>query len=315
VLVHEAGALGRLDPGFLDAASVVVVGHDLPEARGPLALERLRARGVEAPVVFVLPTSDARLAADLLEAGADEAVVADERDARAIAHAVRRQAEACRMRHENLRLHHELTRSLVEVELKNAELERLVEQLEQTVRTDELTGLASRRWLDLALAGHWAEATRHDLPLAFVMIDLDGFKRLNDEAGHQAGDEMLRLVGRVLEANCRDVDLAARYGGDEFSILLPHTGPEEAVAVASRVLAAFRAAAGRAVGAGERPPVAMSVGVAHVDRSRPVNAEDLVRHADEAMYAAKSRYGGDGIAVRHGDAVVRLDGPATAWPG
>jgi len=297
VVADAASSLGRLDPEGLARIDLLVAGHDLSGESGPMLIDRLRARGIECPVLFLVPAGDAALTADLLEGGAADVVIADTRDLRPVTHAIRRQVEAVMVHGENQHLHHQLTQSLVELELKNAELERMVDRLERSVRTDELTGLASRRWLDATLAGSWAEATRHDLPLAFVMIDLDGFKQLNDVAGHQAGDEILRLVGRVLHANCRGVDTAARYGGDEFSILLPHTEPEEALAVAARILEAFR----EAVAGHDLPStVGMSIGVAHVDRSRPVNAEDLVRHADEAMYAAKAEFGGDTVAVREG---------------
>lgn len=303
VVVHDAAStLGRLDPDRLASIDLIVAGHDLSGERGPMLIDRLRARGIDCPVVFVVPAGDAAFAADLLEGGAADVVVADARDLRPVVHAVRRQVHSVRILGENEHLHHELTRSLVELELKNAELERMVDRLERSVRTDDLTGLASRRWLDATLAGTWAEAVRHDLPLAFVMIDLDGFKQLNDVAGHQAGDEVLRLVGRVLHANSREVDTAARYGGDEFSILLPHTRHEEAVTVATRILEAFREAV---AARGLAPTVSMSIGVAHVDRSRPVNPEDLVRHADEAMYAAKATFGGDTIAVREAPGPVR----------
>lgn len=304
IIAHAASALGRLDPQVLATASVVVAAHDATGERGPDLIDRVRRRGVECPVLFVVPLRDASLAPDLLDAGAADVVVADPRDCRAVVHAVRRQIDVAGMQRENEDLHHELTRSLVELELKNSELERVVERLEQSVRTDGLTGLASRRWLDAVLAGTWAEATRHNLPLAFLMIDLDGFKALNDVAGHQAGDDILRLVGQVLRANCRTVDTAARYGGDEFSILLPHTGADEAIAVARRILAAFRDVVdARAI----LPRVSMSIGIAQIDASRPVNPEDLVRHADEAMYASKVEAGGDAISLREGEGSMPVD--------
>ncbi|MFK7959462.1 MAG: GGDEF domain-containing protein [Phycisphaerales bacterium] len=262
-------------------------------------LDHRRERGVEGPVVCVLSATEASDAVDLLYAGASDVVVVDGDDARAVPLAVEKCLMHARVHAENAQLHGDLTRSLVELELKNQELERAIEQLELAARTDELTGLANRRWLNITLAGAWAEATRHDLPLGFIMIDLDGFKRLNDVAGHQRGDEILRLVGKVTAANCRAVDVAARYGGDEFSILLPHTRPDEVILVARRILAAFRETATHLPA--DEPPVAMSIGIGHVDASRPINADELVRHADEAMYAAKAGSGGDCVVLRDAD--------------
>ena len=95
----------------------------------------------------------------------------------------------------------------------------------------------------------------------------------------------MRLAGRVIEANCREVDVAARYGGDEFCVLMPHTEPHEAVLVAVRILREFeRAVSGRASG---EQSLGMSIGLSHINLSRPVNAEHLITHADEALYAAK----------------------------
>jgi diguanylate cyclase (GGDEF)-like protein len=135
------------------------------------------------------------------------------------------------------------------------------------------------------LEGTWAEAVRHNLPLAFLMIDLDGFKTVNDNLGHQRGDDLLRLAARVLRANCRQVDVAARYGGDEFCVLMPHTEADEALAVADRILREFDIAAGSIPG---QPEISMSIGVSQINLSRPINADQLVSHADQAMYAAKS---------------------------
>jgi len=130
------------------------------------------------------------------------------------------------------------------------------------------------------------EATRNGLPLAFMMIDLDGFKAFNDQLGHQKGDEILRLAARVLEANCRSIDISARFGGDEFCVLMPHADPESAVQIAHRIAAAFDEAVAAVSGPGMH--VSMSIGVSHWQITNPVNADELVRHADEAMYVAKN---------------------------
>jgi diguanylate cyclase (GGDEF)-like protein len=136
------------------------------------------------------------------------------------------------------------------------------------------------------LENRWEEATRNGIPLAFLMIDLDGFKRFNDTFGHQKGDEILRLAARVLEANCRSIDISARFGGDEFCLLMPHADSDSAIRVAHRIAAAFDEAISAV--AEEETCVSMSIGVAHWQITNPINADELVRHADEAMYLAKS---------------------------
>jgi diguanylate cyclase (GGDEF)-like protein len=118
------------------------------------------------------------------------------------------------------------------------------------------------------------------------MADLDGFKRHNDIHGHHEGDRVLQLTANVIRANCREVDLVARYGGDEFCVLMPHTMPDDAAEVARRVAREFDIAFARH--SPSFPAVAVSIGVAHVDLSAPINAEMLLVHADEAMYAAKT---------------------------
>ncbi len=180
----------------------------------------------------------------------------------------------------------DLRRCLAVLEVKNRHLEALIHRLETLVRTDDLTGLWNRRWLNEMLQRAWAEAVRNDRPLAFMMIDLDGFKATNDTIGHLGGDEVLRRTGRLIQANCRQVDVPARYGGDEFCVLMPETNAHEAVRVAERILREHDCA-NRAAPTGE-PRLGISIGISHIDLSRPVNAEQLIRHADQAMYAAKS---------------------------
>jgi diguanylate cyclase (GGDEF)-like protein len=201
---------------------------------------------------------------------------------------------------QNQSLRRELARTAARLERARERFDRVVARLERAARTDELTGLANRRWLDLMLEGAWAEAMRHGLPLALLMIDLDGFKRLNDRCGHQRGDEMLRLAGRVLRANCRDVDVTARYGGDEFCVLMPHTEPDEAAAVAERILRAFTLAVSGLPA--QEQGVGMTIGLAHTHLSRAVNATALVAHADEALYAGKAR-GKNRVMERRRDGV------------
>src|SRR5204862_3850366 len=114
------------------------------------------------------------------------------------------------------------------------QLEEKNEQLEKVAATDGLTGLYNRRHFSRVLEQLFAEAQRYDKDLACVMIDLDGYKQVNDTLGHQVGDQLLVTAGKVITANMRRMDVAARYGGDEFVILLPHADTTEATGVAQR---------------------------------------------------------------------------------
>jgi diguanylate cyclase (GGDEF)-like protein len=191
-----------------------------------------------------------------------------------------------RVKAENERLQRDLSDSLTELSIKNHQLQALVRQLEATARTDDLTGLCNRRSLNELLERAWKQAVRSSRPLAFMMIDLDDFKAVNDTQGHQRGDEILREAGRIIRSNCRQVDVPARYGGDEFCVLMPESEAEEVVQVARRVLRQWELA-NKAKAPGE-PRLGMSIGVAQIDESDPKSSEELIHHADEALYAAKA---------------------------
>ncbi|MBU2896261.1 GGDEF domain-containing protein [Vibrio hepatarius] len=112
---------------------------------------------------------------------------------------------------------------------------RLVATLHDSAIKDELTQLYNRRALEELLPTEVARAHRHDLPLSIVLLDIDHFKQVNDTYGHQVGDEVLRITGRVLKLHTRRDDLSFRYGGEEFMVLLPNTDIEKALIVAEKL--------------------------------------------------------------------------------
>jgi two-component system, cell cycle response regulator len=179
-----------------------------------------------------------------------------------------------------------------ELKLRNAELE-------QMNRTDCLTGLANRRHLDETLTVLRGAARRHDHDLSVLMVDLDHFKQLNDSEGHPAGDAVLREVGRRIRTTLRAEDVAGRWGGEEFQVLLPFTDETGAAVLAERLRDAI-AAVQFEVGDGRRVAVTASIGVA----SRADGEADIVGRADRALYAAKAE----------GRNCVRMAGGATLDP-
>jgi diguanylate cyclase (GGDEF)-like protein len=158
-----------------------------------------------------------------------------------------------------------------------------------TARTDVLTGLLNRRAMHEALHQAAAIATRHDLPLAALMIDIDHFKAINDTHGHDVGDIVLKATALALLQSTRAGDTVGRWGGEEFLVVLPHTDRDAALAVAERV----RAQVAGESAAGDGPAVTVSIGVGLYDPDDP----RLLGDADAALYAAKGR-GRDRVEVR-----------------
>lgn len=157
--------------------------------------------------------------------------------------------------------------------------------LESLSATDELTGLANRRGFEQALGRVLASARRYDENGVIGFIDLDHFKRINDELGHEAGDLALRHVAQLLEANLRRADLVARLGGDEFLVLLVRTNLENGtrrVRILQSLLAASRISY-----QGQPIPLRASAGVVAYDCDS--TAGELLRTADQAMYEEKRR--------------------------
>jgi two-component system, cell cycle response regulator len=177
-----------------------------------------------------------------------------------------------------------------ELDRANKELARKREELLALSRTDPLTGLYNRRYFEERLQEEFARARRYRAPLSLVMLDIDHFKRINDTFGHPFGDEVLRAVSQVARARLREVDLLARYGGEELIALLPETSPADALRACERVREAIEALQlDHCSVDGSRQTVrcTASVGLASLPSPSLQNSEDLLRAADECLYAAK----------------------------
>jgi diguanylate cyclase (GGDEF)-like protein len=198
---------------------------------------------------------------------------------------VQKNLTVAKVKRENESLRHELERALSELREKNVQLEQSLRRVEEVAATDPLTGLYNRRHFGKVLEQMFAEAQRYDTDLACVMIDLDGYKQLNDAYGHQVGDQILVVAGRVITANMRKMDVAARYGGDEFIVLVPRATADEASQVVQRIREEYRQACRVLLRRNEGPT--MSVGIGSLQGDGPVTAEQLVARADGALYRAK----------------------------
>lgn len=192
---------------------------------------------------------------------------------------------------------------------------RRVDVLERINREDPMTCVGNRRHWEASLRQEVDRARRSRMPLSVLMVDLDNLKQLNDAHGHGCGDRALALVAEVLRDTCRSRDVAARFGGDEFAVLLPRTRVVEAIVVAERIRAEL--ARRRALfGAPLDSLVRVSIGVADLDAvpaasrtSDAATADLLFESADRALYTAKAR-GRDrieSIEVLRVAGVIRLD--------
>src|ERR1700730_5744576 len=169
-----------------------------------------------------------------------------------------------------------------------AESSSRTRELEEETRRDALTGVYNRAYLDQFLGREFDNSTRHKWPLSVAFADLDNFKSINDNFGHQAGDRVLQATARILRGNTRETDLIARYGGEEFVVVLPATDAETAHRLCERIVMAFRNT-GHVIGS-DHATVTISIGCAtHGSQTLFNNVADFVKAADQALYTAKVR--------------------------
>lgn len=165
-------------------------------------------------------------------------------------------------------------------------LHNALKSLADVSNRDGLTGVYNRRYLEASIAQEFARCQRYGPPMSVILLDIDFFKKVNDQRGHQAGDEVLKIVAQRLGGCLRDSDMLARYGGEEFAIILPETELTGALSVAERLRSAVA----------DTPisfhndliPVTISLGVSQF-RVGVENCDSLVHEADTALYQSKEK--------------------------
>lgn len=179
-----------------------------------------------------------------------------------------------------------------ELRRTNRQLVEALSKVEILADTDSMTGLFNRRHFDAILEKEFDRTLRYQSPTSCVMIDVDNFKRINDEYGHSVGDICLKEIADIIKKCVRKIDTAARWGGEEFIILLPQTKKEDAVSIASRILTSVSNNRFSSISR----HITVSVGIAGVPDSSIDTTEKLINTTDLEMYEAKAR-GGNRIEI------------------
>jgi two-component system cell cycle response regulator len=288
----------------LPSFDLILTDYNLPDACGMDLLDELRAL-CNTPVIMVTGENVGQIAVEAIKRGATDYVVKLGDYLFTIPLVIEKNLTMAKVKRENERLRKELEATLTELKSKNGQLEESLLTVQQMAATDPLTGLYNRRHFGRMLEQLFAEAHRYETDLSCVMIDVDGYKQINDKHGHQVGDQLLVTAAKVITANLRRMDVAARYGGDEFVILLPRADTAEAAGVAQRVRDDYYHASAGILknGAGVR----LSIGIGSIKLNGPVGHEQLIAFADKALYRAKES-GRNRISICEGTTVPVMAG-------
>jgi diguanylate cyclase (GGDEF)-like protein len=169
---------------------------------------------------------------------------------------------------------------------KNRQLEDMLTRVETLATMDSLTGLSNRRRFETLLENEFRRSVRYQHSLSCMLIDIDHFKQVNDLFGHQAGDSLLKEIAQVIQSSIREVDTAARWGGEEFVVLSPNTPTKNARTAAARILKAISGCEFSGLG---HQRITVSIGIAGLPDPLIDSQEKLVHAADLAMYEAKKK--------------------------
>ncbi|MER3422366.1 MAG: hypothetical protein C4293_03190 [Nitrospiraceae bacterium] len=179
--------------------------------------------------------------------------------------------------------------------IERSVLHQKTEELTRLSILDPLTGLVNRRHFEERLREEVERTKRHHSPLSLIMVDLDDFKAINDRFGHPVGDQALQTAARIIRQTVRTIDVACRYGGEEFAIILPHTPTSGAITIAERICSEFRKMDLGIPQGKLRHAITGSLGVASYSNLADT-PEALIQQSDAALYTAKQR-GKDQVVV------------------
>jgi diguanylate cyclase (GGDEF)-like protein len=168
---------------------------------------------------------------------------------------------------------------------KNQQLEEVLTKLEKIAITDPLTGLFNRRYFESVIEKEFNKTVRYKTPTSCLVIDIDYFKRINDNYGHRKGDEVLKEIARLIKDCLRKVDTIARWGGEEFVILMPGTDSQKAYVAAERIKDTIE----KNSFSGINEKITISIGISSIPSEYIDSAEKFIDTADNALYEAKAK--------------------------
>jgi two-component system cell cycle response regulator len=243
---------------------LLLLDYFLPDGNAFEMLERMKEERVEIPAVIITSKGNEVIASKIIQAGAYDYLPRDSLTSNSLSRTIMNTLEKAQLK----------------TQVKAA-YDRMVDM---SIR-DELTGLFNRRYFIDAIDTEMARSQRYKTDLVLCIFDIDHFKNVNDTYGHPAGDTVLSKIGKLLKASIRDNDIACRYGGEEFAILLPHTNIEEARIMTER----FRELVGsyNFVHNEAHMNVTVSIGIAQYQSGKEKSSGMLIEQADVALYQAK----------------------------
>ncbi len=257
---ETAIALKKIPKGRFD---LILTDHQPPGISAPRLIQFLNEQDLKIPVILLTRDAAVQRVRDSFKWGVCDFLLKEELEAISLL---------------------EVVTGVIEKVREVREVQAYHDQLREASERDGLTRLYNHRYLLETLEREFQRSRRYWRPLSLLMIDLDGFKAINDQLGHPTGDQALIRIAEILSRSIRKVDLVARYGGDEFAVLLPETPRRHAIRIAERILKEIRR---HPVLEGEKIfPLSASIGLATFHPGL-LSAGAFLREADQALYCAK----------------------------
>ena len=255
-----------LDKAADNKFDLLLVNQNIQGSQGIKMLQEIIKRKLGMPVIMIVAEGEEKLGVKAMDKGAYDYLTKEEVKTVALNRAIRRAMQ----------------RKKLERDIRES-----VKKLEKLAIRDGLTGLYNHRHFREVLKNEYKKAKRHLQPLSCIMIDLDYFKAVNDNYGHQFGDFVLARSARILKRLVRDTDFVARYGGEEFFIILPNTELQGAFILGERIRNVFANSNFSKDNVSDR--ITVSAGISSTSDDNVVSDEDLITNVDKALYCAKWR--------------------------